>query len=128
MDMLHGDWHFKESYEYFTKLVKRCNLDEVFWDDLDELSVSRDEDYNIKITCVRNLNKFKINNQRNAIPQNDFVLGEVVPSGRLEIKINEDYTVTFSPMYFNGYESKLDKTNYRLSCYTLRVKVQRILL
>ena len=21
MDMLHGDWHFKESYEYFTNLV-----------------------------------------------------------------------------------------------------------
>lgn len=41
--------------------IKQENLDEVFWDDLDELSVSRDEDYNIKITCVRNLNKFKNN-------------------------------------------------------------------
>lgn len=102
--------------------IKQENLDEVFWDDLDELSVSRDEDYNIKITCVRNLNKFKNNKQRNVIPQNDFVPGEVVPSGRLEVKISEDYTITFSPMYYDGYESKLDMTNYRLSCYHVEGK------
>lgn len=26
MDMLHGDWHFKESYDYFTKLVEGCKV------------------------------------------------------------------------------------------------------
>lgn len=26
MDMLHGDWHFKESYDYFNKLVEGCKV------------------------------------------------------------------------------------------------------
>lgn len=26
MDMLHGKWHFKDAYEYFTKLVEGCKV------------------------------------------------------------------------------------------------------
>ena len=92
--------------------IKQENLDEIFWDDVDELSVSRDDNYNISISCVRYLNRYKEKRQRSTVPRREFIPGETIPAGRLEIKIFDDYTVTFAPMYSNGYESKLDKTNY----------------
>ena len=45
-----------------------------------------------------------------------------MPAGKLEIKIFDDYTVTFTPMYCDGYISKLDKTDYKLSCYCVEGK------
>ena len=102
--------------------ITQENLDEVFWDDVDELCVSRDENYNIKISCVRYLNQYKEKKQRPVVPKREFVPGEAIPEGRLEIKVFDDYTVTFTPMYCNGYESKLDKTNYLLSCYHIEGK------
>ena len=102
--------------------IKQENLDEIFWDDVDELSVSRDDNYNISISCVRYLNRYKEKRQRSTVPRREFIPGETIPAGRLEIKIFDDYTVTFAPMYSNGYESKLDKTNYKLSCYRVEGK------
>lgn len=39
--------------------IKQENLDDVFWDDVDELCVNRDDNYNISISCVRYLNNIK---------------------------------------------------------------------
>lgn len=104
------------------KGIKQENLDEVFWDDVDELYVSRDDNYNIKVSCVRYLNQYKEKKQRPVAPERELIPGEAIPEGKLEIKIFDDYTVTFAPMYCNGYESKLDKTNYLLSCYRVEGK------
>lgn len=98
------------------------NLDEVFWDDVDELCVARDDDYNISISCVRHLNQYREIKQRSVAKNKEFVAGSVKPEGKLDIKMFDQYTVTFSPMYYNGYESTLDKTNYRLSCYHIEGK------
>lgn len=93
------------------------NLDDVFWDDVDELCVSRDDEYNISISCVRYLNQCKERKQKPAVQKQEVALGSTMPEGRLELKIFDDYTVTFAPMYCTGYTSKLDKTEYRLFCY-----------
>ena len=93
------------------KGIKQENLDNVFWDDVDELYISRDDNYNIKISCVRYLNQYKEKRQRAVVSERELTLGEAIPEGKLEIKIFDDYTVTFAPMYFNGYESKLDKVD-----------------
>lgn len=98
------------------------NLDKVFWDDVDELCVSRDDDYNINISCVRYLNRHKEIKQRPIAQNHEFVPGSSMPEGRLEIKLFDQYTVTFAPMYCNGYDSKFDKTNYKLSCYRIEGK------
>lgn len=39
--------------------IKQENLDDVYWDDVDELCVTRDDNYNISILCVRYLNQYK---------------------------------------------------------------------
>lgn len=98
------------------------NLDEVSWDDVDELSVSRDDDYNINILCVKYINRYRESKQRTIIKNQELLVGSTLPEGKLEIKFSDQYMVTFSPMYCNGYESKLDKTNYKLSCYRIEGK------
>ena len=102
--------------------IKYENLDDVFWDDIDELFVSRDDNYNISISCVRYLNQYKEKRQRPVVTKRELIPGETVLSGKLEIKTFGGYTVTFAPIYCNGYESTLDKTNYKLSCYHVEGK------
>lgn len=102
--------------------IKQKNLDEVFWEDVDELCVSRDNDYNINISCVRYLNKFKEKKQRPVRQKQEIVLGSPIPEGKLEIKISDNYIVDFEPLYYEGYESRIDKTNYKLSCYRIEGK------
>lgn len=102
--------------------INQENLNDVFWEDVDELYVSRDDNYDISISCVRYLNQYKKNKQRSAMRKREFIPGETIPEGRLEIKILDDYSITFEPMYYNGYESKLDKTYYKLSCYRVEGK------
>lgn len=102
--------------------INQENLDDVFWDDVDELRVTRDDNYNISLSCVRYLNQYKEKKQRPTVNKREFTPGETIPRGKLEIKIFDDYTVTFEPMYCDGYVSKLDKTNYKLSCYRVEGK------
>ena len=102
--------------------IKQENLDDVFWDDVDELCVNRDDNYNISISCVRYLNQYKEIKQRPTVDKREFIPGETMPAGKLEIKIFDDYMVTFTPMYCDGYISKLDKTDYKLSCYCVEGK------
>ena len=102
--------------------IKQENLDDVFWDDVDELCVNRDDNYNISISCVRYLNQYKEIKQRPTVDKREFIPGETMPAGKLEIKIFDNYTVTFTPMYCDGYISKLDKTDYKLSCYCVEGK------
>lgn len=79
--------------------IKQENLDDVFWDDVDELCVNRDDNYNISISCVRYLNQYKEKKQRPTVDKREFIPGETMTAGKLEIKIFDDYTVTFTPMY-----------------------------
>ncbi len=102
--------------------IKQENLDDVFWDDVDELCVSRDGDYNISISCVRYLNRYKEKKHKPVTKKQEIMPGSTVPEGKLEIKIFDNYSVKFEPLYYNGYESKLDKTNYKLSCYHVEGK------
>ncbi len=103
--------------------IKQENIDDISFEDVDELCVSRDDDYNIKIICVRYLNRLKKETKSKRITQKrEIIPGSVVPEGKLEIKIFDNYIVNFGPIYFNGYESKLDKTNYKLSCYRIEGK------
>ena len=102
--------------------IKQENLDDVFWDDVDELCVTRDDNYNISISCARYLNQYKEKKQRPTVDKREFIPGETMPAGKLEIRIFDDYTVIFTPMYCDGYISKLDKTNYKLSCYRVEGK------
>lgn len=104
----------------FHPSFKQENLDNVFWDDVDELIVSRDDDYFIKISCVRYINRYKNNiKTRQQVLVDEPEFGSAVPFGKLEIKLFDNYFVTFAPMYFDGYESMYDKTNYKLSCYRI---------
>ncbi len=102
--------------------IKHENLDDVFWDDIDELCVSRDDDYNISISCVRYLNQYKEKKHKPVTQKQEITPGSAVPEGKLEIKIFDNYSVKFEPLYYNGYESKFDKTNYKLSCYHIEGK------
>lgn len=102
--------------------IKQENLDNVFWNEVDELSVSRDDDYNIIISCISYLNRYKEIKQKPKAKKQEFVPGSTVSEGRLEIKLSDRYTVTFAPMYCNGYESKTDRTNWKLSCYRIEGK------
>ena len=103
-------------------IIKQENLVDVFWDDVDELCVSRDEDYNINISCIRYLNQYKEKKHSSITQSQEIIPGSTVPEGKLKIRIYEDYIVEFNPIYFHGYESKLDKTNYKLSCYRIEGK------
>lgn len=99
--------------------IEQENIDDISFEDVDELRVFRDDDYNINISCVRYLNRFKDRNPKHKIKEQELIPGTSVPEGKLSIKLLDDYFVKFYPVYFNGYESKLDKTDYKLSCYRI---------
>ena len=90
------------------------------------------------IKCIRNFKNIEnqVNLDINRIVRNNFQLikpkvtcviindnnDQLISSIKKEIKIFDDYTVTFTPMYCDGYISKLDKTDYKLSCYCVEGK------
>lgn len=66
--------------------IKQENLDDVFWDDVDELCVTRDDNYNISISCVLYLNKYKEKKQRPTVDKREFIPGEDYASGKIRNK------------------------------------------
>lgn len=99
--------------------ISQENLDDVSFEDIDKLSVSRDEDYNIKIRCIRYINRFSDSGTTKKFLQKDEISGEWISEGRINIKLFGDFQIIMKPCYYNGCECKMDKTEYKLSCYHL---------
>lgn len=102
--------------------ISQENLDDVLFEFIDELGVSRDDDYNIKLTCIRHINRFNDSAPIKKQNKQDISLGTWIPAGKISIKIFDDFQIIMEPCYYNGYESKMDKTKYKLSCYHLEGK------
>ncbi len=102
--------------------ISQENLDDVLFDCIDELSVSRDDDYNIKLTCIRHINQFSAPVPMKKLTKKDNLSGDWIPEGKINIKLFGDFQIVMNPCYYNGYESKIDKTQYKLSCYHLEGK------
>lgn len=111
-----------ENFILYGEKITHENMDEILWDEVDELKAFRDEDYNISISCTRNINRHKSTKVNKSASDKKVVAGERVRAGKISINISNDYIVEFSPCYYNGYESKIDKTNYIISCYHIEGK------
>lgn len=111
-----------ENFILYGARITHENMDEVLWDEVDELKAFRDEDYNISISCIRHINRLKSTKANKSTSDKKVVAGESVSAGKISINVSSDYIVEFSPCYCNGYESKIDKTNYLISCYHIEGK------
>lgn len=102
--------------------ISQENLDDILFEYVDEFGVSRDDDYNIKLKCIRHINRF-----RNSAPikkpnKKDVLAGSLIPEGKISIKLFDEFQIIMQPCFYNGYESKMDKTEYNLSCYHIEGK------
>ena len=84
---------------------------------IDELEISRDEQYRIKISCARNIsilnNKVSSRKKR----KKEFLPGEEITPGELMIKpYGDTSSIVFSPCYYEGCISTFTRSEYQLSC------------
>ena len=102
--------------------ISQENLDDVLFEYVDELGVSRDDDYNIKLTCIRHINRFRNSTPIKKPNKKEVLAGSLIPEGKISIKLFDHFQIIMQPCYYNGYESKMDRTEYNLSCYHVEGK------
>ncbi len=98
------------------------NLDEICFKNVDELRVARDDDYKIKLTCVRHIDRFNSPPSKKKSTKGTALAGTPVPEGKIVLRLFDKFEITMTPCYYNGYESKMDKTEYKISCYHIEGK------
>lgn len=104
-------------------VITEENLDELPVELIDEIRISRDEDYNIKIFCARNINRFDNRTPSKKNIEKEFLAGETIDPGKVVVRpYGNDYYIELSQCYYNGYISKISQTEYRLSCYHIMCK------
>lgn len=111
-----------DNFIHDTTDISQENLDDVPFENLNKLSVSRDENYNIKLTCIRYINRFSGPDSMKKIPKKDEPPGGWIQEGKINIRLFEDFQIILNPCYYNGCECKMDKTEYKLLCYHLEGK------
>lgn len=107
--------------------IKQKNFDDISLDNINELYVFRDDDYNIGISCVEDLERtIKKNNTTtdiiSKVDKDEILPGTILPDKKLEINLFNNYIVNFEQIYLDRYESREDKVNYNLSCYRVEGK------
>lgn len=80
--LLWGHIPFENFVLYGVKIVHE-NMDEVLWDEVDELKAFRDEDYNISISCIRHINRLKSMKANKCNSDKKVVAGESVNAGKI---------------------------------------------
>lgn len=104
--------------------ISQENLDEIPIDQIDELYISRDEHYNIKIICTKTNGRHdngEIIQQRQT--QQPYVAGKEIKPGKIVVKpFGNDYCIELSPCYYIGQKRNQDKTDYKLSCYHVKCR------
>lgn len=106
-------------------VIVKENMDFIPFEDIDELCLSRDESYNIKITCIRRLNKTTSERRLIAKADNQTKAGQIVPAGKIIIELFKDYLIELSPCYYNGYKSSMEKVEYDIICYHIESKTNK---
>lgn len=102
--------------------ISQEKLDEIPIDQIDELFISRDEHYKIKIACTR-INSRHTREDSQQRQTKSYVAGHEVDSGKIVVKpFGDDYCIELAPCYYLGKEENLDKTDYKLSCYHVKCK------
>lgn len=96
------------------------NIEGIPFEDVDELMISRDAVYNIKISCVRKFNALKTHSGQKKKMDNEILPGEIVPEGSIIVKLFDYYTVELDPCYYNGCESSLEKIDYSINCFHVK--------
>ena len=98
------------------------NLDDLPIDLLDELYISRDGNYDIKVSCARRINRGSDQKTFRKI-EKEFVPGETITPGELAVRpIGEVCSFVIAPCYYKGYKSTLEKVEYQLSCSHVECK------
>lgn len=105
-----------ENFVMYGGSITQENLDEIPFETVDELKISRDSDYKINVSCVGHSNR---GNTKAIVPvkSSDNLPGTMVSEGKIHICLFKDYHIDLSHCYFNGYVSGLEKTDYKLKCY-----------
>lgn len=98
------------------------NLDEIPFEDIDEFYLSRDDGYNIRISCVSRLNKLVKESRIQQIEKKDFKAGEEVKPGKIKAELFGSYHLEMSPCYDNGSIGNFEKIEYQISCYHVEGK------
>ncbi len=108
-------------FQGVTKLTQE-NMDDLPIDDIDEFHLSRDEGYNIQIICVRKLNKVGKKTLSRHNVKKDYIAGETVAPGKIEVNLFGSYCIELSPCYINESSGSLEKVEYKLGCYHVEGK------
>ena len=103
--------------------IEETGLDDLPMDLIDELRISRDENYGIKVSCSRNINILNNKTPSKKGKKKEYIPGETVIPGELMLRpFGNSSSIVFSPCYYSGCVSSLNKTEYHLSCYRIESK------
>jgi len=113
-------WEQIPTEEYLSincRNVEQEYLDEIPFEDIYELRISRDDNYNIKVFCARDVLPYSKENdkKKKTIKLNTDNELTSIPKGKLCIK-DDCYETTLMHCYINEIGGNLFKTEYKLSC------------
>lgn len=123
LDALLWEQNLFESFIYpGATNISQENLDSVCFENINELSVSRDEDYNIKLTCISHIDCSGNSASAKKFQKQEDLAGTLVPEGKIILKLFDDFQIIMKPCYYNGCECKKNKIEYKISCYHIEGK------
>lgn len=109
-------------YKGSTK-IEENGLEDLPIDLIDDLRISRDDNYYIKVFCTRNISLLNDNTPAKKKKKKECIPGETVSPGEIILRaFGGASTILFSPCYYSGCVSSLNKTEYQLSCYHIECK------
>ena len=100
--------------------LEETDLEDLPIDLIDDLRISRDDNYDIKVSCSRHIDLLNNRTPSKKRKEKEFTPGETVNPGELILRpYGDSSSIIFNPCYYNGCVSTLNKTEYQLSCYRI---------
>gem|GEM_PF-744923 len=96
--------------------ITQDQLDEIPFDLVDELSVSRNEDYEIIICCKRHIDPLNMKKSGTKTTEKELIPGTEIIPGTISLCYPNDFSVVFGHCYYEGCISRIHETEYKLIC------------
>ncbi len=92
------------------------NLERIPVEYFDELYISRDDDYDINVSCVKNRDYFD-NTEPSGRREKEYIPGEEILPGEILLRpFGNDWSIKFSNCFYEGSVCTLERCEYKISC------------
>lgn len=102
--------------------IEQENLDNIPFKCIDEFRILRDDNYNIKLICNKNVNQFSESAIKKEKIRKEILPGTWIPQGKISLRLFDEFQIVMSPCYYKGEKWKTNKTEYKIHCCHLEGK------